>query len=167
MISILEGISQRLQKGGEVDLEHLKQLAEFISVFMEKCHHKKEEGYLFPAMQGAGIPDPELIKNLLQDHLGFYKLIGDIVTTFSRYDPVNPKTAFAVVEVIGKYTPSLKEHAEKEEDVAFPAADKYLSVDVQEKLFHDFEEFERRQIGEGKHEQFHRMLDELTKIYLS
>lgn len=167
MIAILEAISKRLENGENVDPEHLKKLAEFISVFVEKCHHKKEEGYLFPAMLGSDIPDSQLVHDLIKDHLGFYKLIGEIVHTFSDYNPENPKSNLLVIEAIKRYTPLLKEHAEKEEEIAFPMADKYLSPDMQDQLLQDFEKFEQNQIGVGKYEEFYKMLDKLKQIYLA
>jgi len=39
-----------------VDISHLDQILEFLKVFVDKCHHGKEEKVLFPAMEEAGIP---------------------------------------------------------------------------------------------------------------
>lgn len=167
MIHILEKISQRLEKGESVSPEHLKSLSEFISVFIEKCHHKKEEGYLFPLMLGSDDIDSQLVKKLIEDHMGFYRLIGEIVTVFSRYEPSNPKTALAVVDIIHRYIPTLKSHATQEDKEIFPLVEKYLPKEVQEKMYQDFVGFEARQIGSGQHEKFHQMLDELKKVYLS
>jgi len=34
-----------------------RSLVGFLKEFVDKCHHGKEEGMLFPAMQAAGIPN--------------------------------------------------------------------------------------------------------------
>ena len=35
--------------------EHLDQLFEFFGVFVDRCHHGKEEALLFPALEAVGI----------------------------------------------------------------------------------------------------------------
>lgn len=39
-----------------VPVEPLEQLLNFFRVFADLCHHGKEEQYLFPALEAAGIP---------------------------------------------------------------------------------------------------------------
>jgi len=56
MLGILEEISARLESGAKVDPDHLERILEFIRIFADKCHHGKEEDFLFPAMEKAGIP---------------------------------------------------------------------------------------------------------------
>lgn len=56
MLKIPEEVSRRLESGEKVSAERLDSILEFIQVFADKCHHGKEEGLLFPAMEKAGIP---------------------------------------------------------------------------------------------------------------
>lgn len=46
-------------------------------------------------------------------------------------------------------------------------ADSALSRQKQKDIAGQFEKFEREEIGEGRHETFHEMMDELARIYLS
>lgn len=41
-----------------------------------------------------------------------------------------------------------------------------LPQDVRDKLLKKFNEVEEKKIGKGKHEEFHRMIDRLKKVYL-
>jgi hypothetical protein len=44
-------------------------------------------------------------------------------------------------------------------------ADQRLSAEAKKELAEGFERIEKEKVGAGKHEAFHRMLDELGKIY--
>ena len=55
MLEILKTVSTRLLDGGAVPPEHLEGILEFLTVFVDKCHHGKEEKYLFRAMEAAEI----------------------------------------------------------------------------------------------------------------
>jgi hemerythrin-like domain-containing protein len=49
--------------------------------------------------------------------------------------------------------------------VLFEMADARLSEIQQEKLFDEFEKLGEEKIGLGRHEEFHKLLDELAGIY--
>ena len=55
-LRILDEICRKIEKSGEItDLQHLDQLLEFFKVFVDKCHHGKEEELLFPALENVGV----------------------------------------------------------------------------------------------------------------
>ena len=60
----------------------------------------------------------------------------------------------------------LREHIIKEDRVLYPLADRILTQEQQHALEEGFEHIERDVVGEGRHEAFHRMLDELEGVYL-
>ena len=55
---------------------------------------------------------------------------------------------------------------DKEDNVLYPIADARLPKNVQDELLTKFDKVETKKIGEGKHEEFHRMLENLEKVYL-
>jgi hypothetical protein len=69
MLGILEKICELLDSGKEVDPEHLKQLHDFMVVFVDQCHHSKEEELLFPTLESInGGEAKKLIDVLIQEH---------------------------------------------------------------------------------------------------
>jgi len=55
-LKILNRISHEIEKSSKIpNIEHVEQLFEFFSVFVDTCHHGKEEELLFPAMETVGI----------------------------------------------------------------------------------------------------------------
>jgi hemerythrin-like domain-containing protein len=49
------------------------------------------------------------------------------------------------------------------DNVLFPMGDRVLTPDDQRQLVEEFEEVERKEMGEGVHERYHAMLDELER----
>jgi len=54
-LKILEKIVYVINDKVEYDRSDIKKIIEFLKLFADKCHHGKEEGLLFPAMESAGI----------------------------------------------------------------------------------------------------------------
>ena len=65
------------------------------------------------------------------------------------------------------YIDLLRQHIQKENTVLFPLADQRLNKSQQSLLVEGFARIEKERIGEGRHEAFHRMLEELTGQYQS
>lgn len=53
----------------------------------------------------------------------------------------------------------------KEDNILYPIADARLSPQTQAGLEKDFERVEEEVVGTGKHEEYHRLLEELEKTY--
>ena len=56
VLAVLEKAADRLEVDQGVQADYFLNAAEFIKGFADGCHHRKEEGVLFPAMEAAGIP---------------------------------------------------------------------------------------------------------------
>ena len=64
------------------------------------------------------------------------------------------------------YISLLNQHIDKENNVLFPIAEKQLSEGKLAELLKGFEMIEAEKIGVGKHEEFHKMIDQLESVYL-
>jgi len=167
MLSILEGMSQKLEAGQVVSTEHLEQSLEFIRLFADKCHHGKEEDVLFPAMEAAGIPrEGGPIGVMLLEHdagRGYVKGLGEAV---ARYKAGDRRAASAMMENARNYIALLTQHIFKEDNILYPMADMRLSPARQAQMLEEFDAIERERLGPGKHEELHRMLEHLQGVYV-
>ena len=59
------------------------------------------------------------------------------------------------------YLRLLKDHIQKEDEVLFRIADDVIPADEQKALLRSFEEHEAREIGEGVHEKYLKLVEEL------
>jgi hemerythrin-like domain-containing protein len=167
MLKILEKVVGKVKAGGDIDTQHLDQILEFIIVFIDKCHHGKEEELLFPALEEAGIPrEGGPIGVMLREHdmgRGYVQGLSGAIAQFKKGDRA---VASRIVEFASDFLRHLTQHIEKENQVLFPMADAYLSSDKQEELLKEFDRLECEKIGIGRHEEFHRMLHHLKDVYL-
>ena len=167
-LRILDKICQRIEKSGEViDFQHLDQLLAFFKVFVDKCHHGKEEELLFPALENVGVSNKGgPLEVLLREHQQGRKYVQAMNAALGKYVEGERSVVNEFVKSAKGYINLLNRHIEKENSVLFPLAEKHLSEQAQEKLWEGFEMIEIQKIGVRKHEEFHKMLDNLESIYL-
>jgi hemerythrin-like domain-containing protein len=167
MLQILEAVSKKLESGQKVSAEHLDMIIEFIRIFTDKCHHGKEEGILFPAMEEAGIPaEGGPIAVMLSEHDSGRKYVRGMSRGIAEYRKSGLKATPKIVKNARGYIELLTQHIYKEDNILYPMADKYLSAMAQGELMGKFEQLEEEVIGPGEHEKLNQALNSLMDTYL-
>jgi len=167
-LKILERITEEIDKTEKISKpEHLKQLFEFFSVFVDKCHHGKEEELLFPALETVGISRKGgPIGVMLNEHQQGRDLVAKMKRALSQYLNGDAGAAQKLKVSADAYIALLNLHINKENNVLFPMAEQHLAENKLAELKKGFDKIETEKIGSGKHEEFHRMLDILENTYL-
>jgi len=167
MLRILTAVSERLGRGEALHIQHMEGIMEFLTIFVDKCHHGKEEEFLFPALEAAGVPrDGGPIGVLLSEHEQGRRLVSKLKQFIADHRSGDQQANAGIQETVTAYVNLLQQHITKEDTVFFPMADARLDAARDTILFEDFEKLERERIGVGKHEAFHALLDQLQGIYL-
>jgi hemerythrin-like domain-containing protein len=166
MLSILEQVCQQLEATGNLDTEHFKDILGFLKVFVDQCHHGKEEELLFPALVAVGVPEDGPIAVMRHEHEMGRNYVKAMSIAFPGYLTGEISSSKYVLQNAHGYISLLRDHIEKENNVLFVMADSLLSERSQDELFEGFEKIEKDRIGVGKHEEFHRLLKKLSGIYL-
>jgi hemerythrin-like domain-containing protein len=157
----LERMMAAMEKAPSVDKKDMLAFIGFLKEFVDKCHHGKEEEFLFPAMIGAGIPDKGgPVGVLLSEHAQGRKLIRDMEESIST-----DVDRMKLVQAARAYASLLRTHIHKENMIMFPMAERVLTDPQLEKLYEGFEEHEEKVIGQGRHEELHAMLKSLQERY--
>jgi hemerythrin-like domain-containing protein len=167
MLEVLERICERMESREPFLTDHLDQIVEFLKIFVDTCHHGKEEDILFPALKKAGITEKEeLINELLAEHRTGRTLVKDMGVALDSLKRGTEDATFAIVDKAREYITLLKQHIQKENTDLFPIAEKRLPQDEQNELSEQFDRLEKEKIGVGRHEEFHRQMKELSETYL-
>lgn len=167
MLRILDKVAAKIESGEKMEFDHLERIIDFFRVFADKCHHGKEEELLFPAMEKAGIPrEGGPIEVMLMEHQEGRGYIRDMADAIARQKKADPSALKDFAKAARSYIHLLTQHINKEDHVLFPMGQKVLPKDVQATLTEGFEKIEVEKIGAGTHEELHKLLDELEKIYL-
>jgi hemerythrin-like domain-containing protein len=166
-LDILSAIVERFGENEEIGaVEDLERLIEFFTIFVDTCHHGKEEELLFPALENAGVSkEGGPIGVMLSDHETGRGHVRALRSALAGYKAGKRSLAAEIREHADAYAIMLRLHIEKENLVLFHLADMHLSEETKRHLEEGFERIEADRVGLGKHEMFHGMLDQLHKKY--
>lgn len=160
VLRILEKMIQHDNMSAEARLSYYDELIYFLKIFADKCHHGKEENYLFKALVNKGIPDEGgPVGAMLKEHIE----ARDYVMQMSRSFDGKNIDEFHSAAV--RYSDLLRQHIEKENNVLFVIADKVISEEEQILLYEQFEKHEEEVIGHGVHEKLHAMIDAWAEAF--
>ena len=163
-LNVIEKIVERIRNDKEIDHKDIEELIEFLKVFADKCHHGKEEGFLFPALEKIGIKNENgpIGAMLVQHNQG-----RDLIKRMQESIAENKIQKNAFIDAGSEYVKLLRNHIEKEDTILFPLSDTRLSLSEQKQLLDDFENLEEKVIGKGKHEELHTLLGKFKNKYLN
>lgn len=150
-----------MEAGEEMNKADMESAIAFIREFADKCHHRKEEKLLFPAMRENNIEEEiSLVDILTEEHETGRNFVKNMAEAIAEKD----STKF--IENARGYVELLNPHIDKENNILFPMADKSLSKEKQKELEVGFEDIEKNVIGEGRHEELHGIVHRLKETYL-
>jgi hemerythrin-like domain-containing protein len=153
-----------MRASGKVRADRLGQMIDFFRMFVDRCHHAKEEKHLFRLMRkrdAAKANGPITI--LLREHEEGRVRVKAMTRALAKAVKGDARAAASLAEDLGAYILLLGNHTDKEDDVVYPLADEILKAADQEALVKAFEAVERREIGDGVHEKYHQLAHELAK----
>lgn len=162
-LNVLDKVVDKIELGEKVDATDLKDIVVFLSEFADKCHHGKEEGFYFPALERAGIPNEGgPIGVMLNEHDLGRSYIRQMRESTSS-DNIDFQT-FASAAV--SYIDLMSNHINKENNVLFMMGDMRMPEESQLELLKKFEEHEKNVIGEGRYQELHALQEKLEQKYL-
>jgi hemerythrin-like domain-containing protein len=163
-VSVIEKMCVNVQNNDkQTDYKDIEEIIGFLKVLADKCHHAKEEDFLFPELEKAGIKNKNgPIGVMLAQHKQGRELIKQMQE--SIVNKIINKNAF--VDAASSYVNLLRNHIEKEDSLLFPLSDTKLSASKQKELLKNFENLEKSVIRKGKGEELYILLVKLKGKYL-
>lgn len=166
VLSALERCSDAIARGQDVPRTTVRDFAAFFRNFADRCHHGKEEDRLFASMVSLGFPrDHGPIAVMLtehdlgRDHMRVLAAIGE------GESPLSDQERNQVCAHAGAFIPLLRTHIVREDEILYPMAMRALSPEHLATLASDFEAFEATVMGEGEHERYHALADQLIAAW--
>jgi hemerythrin-like domain-containing protein len=164
VIQSIETAAQRLENGQTVQPEFFLSAADFIKGFADGCHHKKEEGVLFKALESYGLPtNGGPVGVMLAEHEQ-----GRSFTTGMRQAALRLQAGevSAVEDIVRNalgYASLLRQHIQKEDTILFPIAEEVLPLKAQSEVADGFEHVEHEETGAGVHEKYLAIAENLER----
>ncbi len=164
-LAVLDRVAARVEAGRPIPDDAARQLIDFFRKFADACHHAKEEGVLFPALEAAGLPsNGGPVAVMLMEHDMGRAAVGEMVQALDNAGH-DPGAAPAYCRAARTFSRVLSSHISKENGVLFPMSENFIPAEQDAELVEKFEEHERAVTGPGEHERFHAMIDSLEKQY--
>jgi hemerythrin-like domain-containing protein len=163
VLDSLETAANRLSAGHDVPMDFFLKAADFIRNFADGCHHQKEEGILFTALDANGMPkDVEPVSVFVDEHEEARRLTRGMVESAGQIQTGDMTANGRLIQQARDYTALLREHIQREDHVLFPMADHVLPGKEREQLLDDFKRADQeRQTCES----YLRVADELANIW--
>ena len=163
MLDFTEGVAGKMSRGEPAPPEVLAKVMVFIRLFVDQCHHSKEEDILFPILEKKGFPTTGgPLAVMLMEHERGRGLIQEMSEAAEAYDAGGQGSGERWTQAAWDYSHLMHDHFGKEEEMLFRMADNVLSSEEQAAIAIDFERLEKEKIGPGNREQLHAILEELV-----
>ncbi len=167
MASIMGKIAANIRNNNKPDTEEIEKIIDFLRTFADKCHHGKEETALFPALVVAGMSNESgPVAVMLYEHDLGRGFIKNMALSVEAMETGDKSTANQLAVAMEEYVLLMQNHIQKEENILFPMADKFLPAKKQDEIFIAFERIEEDVVGHGVHERYHDLLNQLKAKHL-
>ena len=164
VLDALESAAAHLARGDAVPAHFFLHAAEFAAGFADGCHHRKEEGVLFPTMKQHGAPPSGgAIEVMLDEHEQGRSYVRQLREAARQLDAGDSTAARRVVAAARGYAALLRDHIGKEDEMLFPLAAELSPPDAEEGVMAAFERVEDADRDAPSHEELMVLAERLTR----
>ena len=164
VIASLESAAHKLGEDQPVRPGFFLDAADFIKGFADGCHHRKEEGVLFVAMQENGVAvEGGPLGVMLHEHEQGRAFTRGMREAAEQLQAGQPEARSEVVQNALKYAALLRQHIAKEDGVLFPMADRVIPAAQHDQVEQAFEHVEHEETGAGVHEKYLALAEKLEQ----
>jgi hemerythrin-like domain-containing protein len=141
----------------------LEEFIDFLKVYVDLCHHAKEEEIFFPAIREAGLIDLDgLVRELTSEHDAGRGMVQEMEKALGQVGK-SEASAKAFSAVASRYVGLFRQHIRKENGILFPAANERLTAEIQQGVLCGFRKIDRDRIAEDRRAAFHRLAEGIEK----
>ena len=153
--------AEKLRAGGEVSPARLADFHDFFTNFVDACHHRKEEQWLFPVALLARPELAETVRTLRLHHDIGQDLLRNLDHALAIWE-TEPEAARAEAAFsLDLYLRLLRHHIQVEEPRLIQPAEQALDSQQRSVAREGFHHVENEELGEGFHERYHALAMEL------
>jgi len=144
MMELVVAEKERVRTSGRIDLSFIGKMVDFIRVYVDQCHHGKEEDILFAALKNKKIAAEhrKIMEELIEEHKQARSVIGSIVATAGNDNLPESKKAGDIAGAMECLTGLYARHIVKEDRDFFLPVMEYFDdreKDAMLKACYDFD----------------------------
>ncbi len=162
VLDALGRISEEARRTKQLNGTAAELAIRFLREFADRAHHSKEEQILFPAITAQGhFPGCGLIS----EHEEGRERVSRMADAAKRAMNGDEEAIQLFVRTARSFSSFLRAHIAKEDECLADVVNATFSRDGHERLLEQFDEMERREVGEGAFERFAAMAQDLETKY--
>jgi hemerythrin-like domain-containing protein len=155
VLNVLDKIIERATTAGKLEEESAREAIDFFRTFADHCHHGKEEAQLFPVMETRGFSGGcSPVAVMLREHELGRLYVAGMAGAIEGASQGDADALQWFIQHGQSYIRLLREHIQKEDHCLFPAANRALDAQDQQRILAAFEKVETEEMGEGTHEKY-------------
>jgi hemerythrin-like domain-containing protein len=164
VLGSLEAAAARMSLGAPVRAEFFLRAADFIAAFADGCHHRKEEGVLFPALEAAGIPrSGGPVGVMLAEHEEARAITRGLRAAAERMQAGDTSAATEARWKALEYAALLRQHIMKEDHILFPMADGAIQGPGAAAVTAEFGRLQREEMADGVQAKYRALAEALER----
>ena len=161
VLDALGRICSQALGAGQLNVRAATLAIRFLREFADQTHHLKEERLLFPAIEANGyFPGCGLVR----EHEEGRERVRSMSDAIPAAENGDPDAVRLFVRRARSFVSSLREHIAKEDDCLADVVGSSLSPEARARLLREFDELERREIGERALERYSAMAEEIEAL---
>ena len=157
----LEYVVHKLEEGAEPSFQLLSAMLEYIVEYPERCHHPKEDRYLFKMLRSRNPDSAPLIDELEAEHVRGGELLKELQQALAHYQSEGHAALRDFAQSVAVYAEFHWQHMTKEEDVLIPVAKQSLTDSDWEKMANAFLANDNPLVGLKPKEHFAQLFDRI------
>ena len=160
----LEYVVHKLEEGAEPHFQLLSAMLEYIVEYPERCHHPKENRFLFKTLRERNPTVRQLIDELESEHARGDELLKSLSDALTRYQSTGRAALPEFSQVVTTYAEFHWQHMTKEEDVLLPIAKKSLTDSDWQEIAEAFLQNDNPLVGLRPKEHFAQLFDRILNL---
>jgi hemerythrin-like domain-containing protein len=166
VLASLEAMAGEAVAEGTLDVPAARQAIDFFRNFGDRCHHGKEERFLFPLMEARGFAGADgPIDRMLYEHMLGRQYLDALAMTVEAVATGSQEAVSRFAYQARDYSYWLRGHIVREDQRLFPLANQSLTEKDQTVLLRAFHKAEAHEMGEGTHEKYLQIADQLAERF--
>jgi hemerythrin-like domain-containing protein len=151
---------------GTLDVSAARQAIDFFRNFGDRCHHTKEERFLFPLMEARGFAgEYGPIDRMLYEHVLGRQYLDALARATEAVAAGSQEAVSRFAYRARDYSYWLRGHIAKEDHRLFPLANQAFTEDDQIVLLRTFKKAEAHEMASGTYEKYLQIADELAERF--
>lgn len=151
-----------IDAGSPVNRVRVAQMVDFAQNFTDRCHLRKEEEVLFPALADRSRAATEPVRTLVSDHRVGRDAVTRVDRALSDVD-VDERDRTVVAANLDVYALLLRRHIAEEERILLPLAELVFSGMEQELVAREFRRIEELGAGRGEYDRYQALARQLAR----